>query len=113
MRVRALTAGTVLVLTGGLIPATAVSADARPTTLRGWERLAQCESGGNWKINTGNGYYGGLQFSASTWRGFGGTKYARYAHQATKLEQIRTAQDVQARQGWRAWPVCSRKVGLR
>ena len=78
-----------------------------------WDRLAQCESGGNWATNTGNGYYGGLQFSGSTWRAYGGGKFARFAHRATKGEQIRVAERVQNNQGWRAWPACSDRIGLR
>ncbi len=77
-----------------------------------WDRVAACESGGNWKINTGNGYYGGLQFSRSTWSGFGGGAYASRANRATKGEQIAVARRVLASQGPRAWPVCSRKAGL-
>jgi nucleoid-associated protein YgaU len=77
-----------------------------------WDRLARCESGGNWHINTGNGYYGGLQFSASTWRAFGGGAYASSAHRATRSEQIAVAERVLASQGWGAWPACSRKLGL-
>jgi resuscitation-promoting factor RpfA len=111
MRLRMLLALPALVL-ATLVPAvTAGSADAAP--LRAWDRLASCESGGRWHIATGNGYYGGLQFSASTWRGFGGTRYASSAHRASRLQQIRVAERVRAQQGWGAWPVCSRKVGLR
>ena len=111
MRLRMLLALPALVL-ATLAPAvSAGSADAAP--LRAWDRLASCESGGRWHIATGNGYYGGLQFSASTWRGFGGTRYASSAHRASRLQQIRIAERVRARQGWGAWPVCSRKVGLR
>jgi hypothetical protein len=77
-----------------------------------WDRVAACESGGNWHINTGNGYYGGLQFAHSTWVGFGGQKYATYAHQATKAQQIAIAQKVLAVQGPGAWPVCSVRAGL-
>ena len=77
-----------------------------------WDRVAACESGGNWSISTGNGYYGGLQFSAQTWLGFGGGKYARYANQATKAQQIAIAQKVLRVQGPGAWPVCSRRAGL-
>jgi LysM repeat protein len=77
-----------------------------------WDRLARCESGGNWHINTGNGYYGGLQFSSSTWRAFGGRGYASSAHRATRAEQIRVAEKVLDAQGWGAWPACSRKLGL-
>lgn len=75
-----------------------------------WDRLAKCESGGNWKINTGNGYYGGLQFNPRTWRAHGGKGMP---HQASKAEQIRIAQKVLKTQGWGAWPACSRKLGLR
>lgn len=78
-----------------------------------WDALAQCEAGGNWSINTGNGYYGGLQFAPSTWLGFGGGAYAPSAHLATREEQIAVAQKVQAVQGWGAWPSCTSKLGLR
>ena len=78
-----------------------------------WDRLAQCESGGNWSINTGNGYYGGLQFSPRTWTAFGGGEFARYAYQASREQQIVVAERVLARQGWNAWPSCSRKLGIR
>ena len=71
-----------------------------------------CESGGNWKINTGNGYYGGLQFSSRTWSGFGGKTYASKAHKAKKSEQIAIARRVLAVQGRGAWPTCGRRAGL-
>ena len=74
-----------------------------------WDRIAQCESGGNWATNTGNGYYGGLQFSLSTWRGYGGTGLPSDASRET---QIAIAIKVQAAQGWGAWPVCSREAGV-
>ena len=77
-----------------------------------WDRVAACESGGNWSINTGNGYYGGLQFSASTWRGFGGTQYASSAQYASRDTQIYIAQKVLRVQGPGAWPVCSKRAGL-
>ncbi|WP_076261829.1 transglycosylase family protein [Intrasporangium flavum] len=77
-----------------------------------WDSVAQCESSGNWHINTGNGYYGGLQFSQSTWVGFGGRAYAPRADLASKAEQIAIAQKVLAVQGPGAWPVCSRRAGL-
>ena len=77
-----------------------------------WDRVAACESSGNWSINTGNGFYGGLQFVQSTWVGFGGQAYAPYAHQATKSQQIAIAQKVLAVQGPGAWPVCSVRAGL-
>ena len=96
-----------------LLAPVAAPSSAEAATVRTWDRLAHCESTGRWHIATGNGYYGGLQFSASTWRGFGGTRYASSAHRASRLQQIRIAERVRARQGWGAWPVCSRKVGLR
>jgi uncharacterized protein YabE (DUF348 family) len=78
-----------------------------------WDRLAKCEATGNWAINTGNGYYGGLQFDAGTWRAYGGTDYAPLPHQATRDEQIAVAQKVRDdRGGYGAWPACSRKLGL-
>lgn len=75
-----------------------------------WDRLAACESGGRWNINTGNGYYGGLQFSAATWRAVGGSGLP---HQASREEQINRGQILQARSGWGQWPACSAKLGLR
>lgn len=75
-----------------------------------WDRLAACESGGNWAINTGNGYYGGLQFSLSSWRGVGGSGYP---HQASREEQIARGEMLRARGGWGHWPACSAKLGLR
>jgi hypothetical protein len=68
-----------------------------------------CESGGNWSINTGNGYYGGLQFSLGTWQSVGGTGYP---HQATKAEQVLRGQILQARAGWGQWPSCARRLGF-
>ena len=79
-----------------------------------WDKLAQCESGGNWSINTGNGYYGGLQFSPRTWDGFKkGLSAADDAHQAPRATQIAVAERVLAAQGWNAWPACSKKLGIR
>ncbi len=78
-----------------------------------WDRLAQCESGGNWSINTGNPYSGGLQFLPSTWQAFGGNEFAPAAHQATRAQQIVVAERILAGQGWGAWPACSAKLGLR
>jgi LysM repeat protein len=88
-------------------PARAV---ANPASGGVWDRLAACESGGNWSINTGNGYYGGLQFSLSSWRGVGGSGYP---HQASKSEQIRRGEMLRASGGWGHWPACSAKLGLR
>jgi hypothetical protein len=78
-----------------------------------WDQLAHCEATGNWAINTGNGYYGGLQFDAGTWRAFGGTDYAPLPHQASREEQIAVASKVRdSRGGYGAWPACSSKLGL-
>ena len=77
-----------------------------------WDSVAQCESGGNWSINTGNGFYGGLQFTAQTWRAYGGGAYAAYANQASREQQIAIAQKVLAGSGPGAWPVCSVRAGL-
>jgi hypothetical protein len=77
-----------------------------------WDRRAQCESGGNWGINTGNGFQGGLQFSPSTWNAHGGTQYAATANQASREEQIVVAEKVLDSQGWGAWPSCSSSLGL-
>lgn len=85
-----------------------VSGNGDPNDYGSWDRLAQCESGGNWSINTGNGYYGGLQFSLSSWRAVGGTGYP---HEHSREHQIAMAQRLHAQGGWRHWPGCSRKFG--
>src|SRR3954447_19674272 len=85
---------------------------AEPGYFNVWERVAACESGNNWHINTGNGYYGGVQFSSSTWAAYHGHKYAPQANQATKAEQIQVARRVLASQGPGAWPVCGPRGGL-
>ncbi|MCG7277123.1 resuscitation-promoting factor Rpf1 domain-containing protein [Corynebacterium singulare] len=77
-----------------------------------WDRLAQCESGGNWAINTGNGYHGGLQFNAQTWQAYGGGEFAPTANLATREQQIAVAERTLAQQGWGAWPACSASLGL-
>ncbi|MBN6034672.1 resuscitation-promoting factor [Amycolatopsis sp. 195334CR] len=78
-----------------------------------WDKLAHCESTGNWAINSGNGYYGGLQFNASTWKAYGGTQYAPLPHQASREEQIAVATKLRdARGGYSAWPHCQKKLGL-
>jgi len=92
----------------GVPIAVAGTANAAPDNV--WDRVAQCESGGNWNINTGNGFSGGLQFTPSTWRAFGGTGSA---HRASREQQIAVAERVLAAQGWNAWPVCSKKAGAR
>lgn len=82
------------------------SGSASAATASEWDAVAQCESGGNWSINTGNGYYGGIQFSASTWAAYGGTAYASTANLATKAQQIAIGEKVLAAQGKGAWPTC-------
>ncbi|MFE7210091.1 transglycosylase family protein [Streptomyces sp. NPDC057611] len=82
--------------------------DASAATASEWDAVAQCESGGNWSINTGNGFYGGLQFTNSTWAGYGGTAYASRADLASKSQQIAVAEKVLAGQGKGAWPVCGK-----
>ena len=76
-----------------------------------WDALSRCEAGGNWAINTGNGFYGGVQFDQNTWERNGGLRYAARADLATREEQIAIAEVTRARQGWGAWPVCSGRVG--
>ncbi|GHF77710.1 LysM peptidoglycan-binding domain-containing protein [Streptomyces griseosporeus] len=94
-------------VTGAAVAAPLMAAgNASAATASEWDAVAQCESGGNWSINTGNGYYGGLQFSASTWAAYGGTAYASTADQASKAQQIEIAEKVLASQGKGAWPVC-------
>ncbi|MFE6865829.1 transglycosylase family protein [Kitasatospora sp. NPDC057692] len=109
-RVRmALMAGALTALpVAGLVAAN--SASAAPVSV--WDKVAACEATGNWAINSGNGFYGGLQFTSSTWAAFGGTAYAPQAHQATKAQQIAVGEKVLAAQGPGAWPVCSVKAGL-
>ncbi|MGW1994485.1 FG-GAP-like repeat-containing protein [Embleya sp. NPDC001921] len=92
-----------------------VALSASPSTaasIATWDKVAQCESTGNWSINSGNGYYGGLQFSMSTWREFGGAQYAARADLATKKQQILIGEKVLARQTERAWPTCGPAAGL-
>ncbi|MGW3267643.1 transglycosylase family protein [Streptomyces sp. NPDC001056] len=107
-RTTAVLAGAALLAPLGLLAATG---DAAAADNGVWDRIAQCESGGNWHINTGNGYYGGLQFSAHTWRAYGGAAYAPTADRASRGAQIAVATRVQRAQGWGAWPVCSRRAG--
>lgn len=83
----------------------AISTPSIPNEAR-WDRVAQCESGGNWAINTGNGYYGGLQFSLGTWRAYGGVGYPNHN---SKADQIRVAENVRTQSGLHHWPVCGRR----
>lgn len=99
------------------IASTPPEANGEPPEAQGdkWDQLAQCECGGNWSCNTGNGYGGGLQFmhqpSYSTWLSFGGGDYAPHPWEATREQQIVVAERVLESSGWRAWPGCARKYG--
>lgn len=97
-------AGTVVVTP--LLGTTAAHADSA-----NWDAVAQCESNGNWSINTGNGYYGGLQFTQGTWAAYGGTAYAARADLASRSAQIAVAERVAGGQGIGAWPVCGHRSG--
>ena len=108
-RRRLLQAAIATVVALGAPVALAGTADAAPSASK-WDRIAQCESGGNWGIATGNGYYGGLQFSLGTWRAFGGSGMP---HKASKSQQIAVAERILAAQGWKAWPACSKRAGYR
>lgn len=90
----------------------AVQASSAPAVASGsvWDQLAACESGGNWAINTGNGFYGGLQFTLATWKGVGGSGYP---NENSREEQIARAEILLARSGWGQWPACTLKLGLR
>lgn len=107
-RAAATAAGATALFVAGLVATPA--AQAWDETV--WDRVAACESSGNWSINTGNGYYGGLQFSPRTWKAFGGQQFGANAHQATRAEQIAVARRVLAVQGPGAWPTCGRRAGL-
>lgn len=98
--------------TGTVVALLSSGAPAQAASLSTWDKVAACESGGNWKINTGNGYYGGLQFSASTWAAYGGRHFASRADLASKAAQITVAEKVLAGQGPGAWPVCGPRAGL-
>jgi LysM repeat protein len=98
-------------------PATPVARSSAPRVVSApvasgsvWDQLAQCEAGGNWAINTGNGYYGGLQFTISSWQAVGGSGLPS---DASREEQIQRGEMLLARQGWGAWPACTAKLGLR
>ncbi|MDQ2757810.1 MAG: transglycosylase family protein [Actinomycetota bacterium] len=109
-RVKARFAGVGIVGATAIVGGTALASSADAASV--WDSVAACESGGNWAINTGNGFYGGLQFTTSTWLGYGGGAYAPRADLASKSAQITIAQRTLAGQGPGAWPVCSVKAGL-
>ncbi len=104
-RAGALAAGAVAAVS---LTATVGTGTARAATAHNWDGVARCESSGNWSINTGNGYYGGLQFSRSTWLAYGGGAYAPRADLASKAQQIVIAERTLRGQGVGAWPVCGR-----
>ncbi|MBA2952641.1 hypothetical protein GON03_21705 [Nocardioides sp. MAH-18] len=112
MRMRTLLSAAALTATT-LVPVVALDAPSQAASVRTWERLAHCESGGRWHINTGNGYYGGLQISPSTWAGHGGRQFASLPSRASKGEQIKIAERIKRSQGWGAWPACSARIGVR
>ncbi|MFD0154194.1 LysM peptidoglycan-binding domain-containing protein [Streptomyces sp. NPDC055721] len=103
----ALSASADAVRAAAAVPGYACAVDQWP-----WGCVAECESSGRWHINTGNGFYGGLQFWQPTWVEHGGTKYAPRADLATRPQQITIAEEVLRTQGWGAWPVCSKRYGL-
>ncbi|MEU0934783.1 MULTISPECIES: transglycosylase family protein [unclassified Embleya] len=105
----------VLLLLAGVVGAGLVVLPAAPAAAvedRVWDRIADCESSGRWDLNTGNGYYGGLQILPSTWDEAGGQEYATRPDRATRREQITVAEEILRLQGWEAWPQCARQVGL-
>jgi hypothetical protein len=106
--VRSLAAPRPTTTTTAAPPTTQAPAYGDPADPATWDRLARCESDGNWAANTGNGYYGGLQFSLSTWQHYGGTGYP---HEASRETQIEIGRRLQAAKGWGAWPGCASELG--
>jgi len=102
--------GVAIAGSASLVTSVGLSTSAQAASV--WDAVAACESGGNWSIDTGNGYSGGLQFSSSTWSAYGGTRYAPTASRASKAAQIATAQRVLSSQGPGAWPTCGSRAGL-
>lgn len=100
-------------LIAAVIAALALVTPARAQEYSVWDRLAECESGQRWQLDSGNGFYGGLQFTYESWAGAGGLAYAWRADYATRSEQILVAENLLTLQGWRAWPSCSLRLGLR
>ncbi len=107
---RALRRGAVVLTGAAAVSLGVLTGQASAAAANDWDAVAQCESGGNWAINTGNGYYGGLQFSSSTWAAFGGHEYASNAHLATKAQQIAVAERTLDVQGPGAWPSCGKAL---
>jgi hypothetical protein len=104
-------AATVAVAAGAAAVTPLLGANSASADSVNWDAVAQCESGGNWHINTGNGFYGGLQFTQGTWAAYGGTTYAARADLASRSQQIAVAERTLSGQGIGAWPVCGRKGG--
>ena len=110
VRARRTVAGGAVALGAAAVGIGLLAAPASAAATHDWTGVAECESGGNWSINTGNGYYGGLQFSQSTWAGYGGTALAARADLATPAQQIEVAEKVLVGQGAGAWPTCGRAL---
>ena len=109
---RALRRGAVVLGGAAAVSLGVLAAPASAAAPNNWDAVAQCESSGNWAINTGNGYYGGLQFSYGTWLAYGGGAFAPRADLATPEQQMVVGERTLAAQGWNAWPSCSRSTGL-
>ncbi len=107
---RALRRGAVVLGGAAAVSLGVLAAPASAADSNDWDAVARCESSGDWSIDTGNGYYGGLQFSASTWAAFGGTGFAPNAHLATKAQQIAVAERTLDVQGPGAWPTCGKAL---
>ena len=101
---------TIIAAVAAVSISTGVAATANAEVTHNWDAVSECESGNNWSIATGNGYYGGLQFSASTWAGYGGHEFAPNAHQATREQQIIIGELTLASQGPGAWPACQSRL---
>lgn len=98
-------------IAGGAIAVPVLMAGSASADSVNWTAIANCESSGNWSDNTGNGFYGGLQFTESTWLAYGGGSYAQYPYDASESDQIAVAENVLAGQGIGAWPVCGADAG--
>jgi len=109
-RTRSLLRGGAVTLGAAAVGIGVLAAPASAAPSHDWSGVAKCESGGNWSINTGNGFYGGLQFTSSTWLAYGGGAYAPRADQASAAEQIAVAEKVLGGQGIGAWPVCGKHL---
>lgn len=97
------------IILAAVVVSAALAVPAVASAEPNWDAIAACESGGNWHINTGNGFSGGLQFAPGTWAGYGGTRYASSAAGATREQQIEIARLVLQGQGIGAWPVCGKR----